>query len=194
MASPVGHGLIGYAIYRVTASAEREDRRTLLCICLLLAIAPDFDFVPGIVSGQPALYHQGISHSLGVALVVSFGIAVTYSLTKGTLWADWGRFFLAYASHLMIDMFGPDRRPPYGIPLLWPINDAYHLAPFQLFWGVHHAKETSTTTGEWVTGILTPYNLGAIGMEVLVTLSVILLVQGAQCLNLLTQKQRAVDK
>jgi inner membrane protein len=194
MASPVGHGLLGYAVYRGTGSAKREDRRTLLWLCVFLAIAPDFGFIPGIVLGQPALYHQGVSHSLGFALIVSLGAAVVYSLHRGTLWANWGRFFLAYASHLLLDIFGPDRRPPYGIPLFWPISDAHYLAPFQIFWGVRHAKETSTTTGEWVTGILTPYNLGAIGLEALVMLAVILLLQGAQYLKLLRQQQRAFDK
>jgi inner membrane protein len=177
MASPIGHGLMGYAVYRVTASAKREDRRTLLGLCLFLAIAPDFDFVPGLILGQPALYHQGISHSLGFALIVGFGVAAAYSLNKGTIWADWGRFFLAYASHPIMDMFGPDRRPPIGIPLFWPLSDTYYLAPLQIFWGVHHAKATSATTGEWITGVFTAHNLAAIAVEVLVMFPLILLVR-----------------
>jgi membrane-bound metal-dependent hydrolase YbcI (DUF457 family) len=188
MASPVGHGLMGYAVYRMAASAKREDRRTLLGLCLLLAIAPDFDFVAGVVLGQPALYHQGISHSLGVALVVSFGVAVTYSLPKGTLWADWGRFFLAYASHPIIDMFGPDRRPPIGIPLFWPLSDICYLSPWQIFWGVHHVKATSATTWEWITAILTVHNLAAIALEVMVILPVILLAYYGQYFRALAHK------
>jgi inner membrane protein len=189
MASPIGHGLMGYAVYRATVSAKREDRRALLWLCVGLAVVPDFDFIPGIVLGQPALYHQGLSHSLGFAVVVSSGIAVAYSRNRGTFWADWGRFFLAYASHLLIDMFGPDRRPPYGIPVLWPVSDAHYHAPFQVFWGVNHAQETSTKTGEWVSGILNPHNLTAIGIEVLVTLSIILLVQWVQKMNIVTVKR-----
>jgi len=173
MASPVGHGLLGYAVYRVTGSAKRQDRRNLLGLCVLLAIAPDFDFLPGILVGQPALYHQGLSHSLGFAVVVSFGVAVAYSLQWGSLWADWGRFFLAYASHLVMDLFGPDARPPLGIPLFWPLSDVPYLAPLQIFWGVRHAKSTSTATGEWISALLSLHNLAAIGIEILVGLSVV---------------------
>jgi inner membrane protein len=192
MASPIGHALMGYAVYRATSSPKREDSRTLLWLCLGLAIAPDLDFVPGIVLGQPALYHQGISHSLGVAVVVSLGVALAYSLNRGTIWTDWGRFFLAYTSHLFIDMFGPDRRPPYGIPALWPFSDAYYQAPLRVFWGVHHAQETSTATGDWVSGILSLHNLGAIAIEVLVTLSLILLVQWVQKLNIVNAKRESL--
>jgi inner membrane protein len=194
MASPVGHGLMGYAVYRLTAGAKRDDRRTLLWLCVLLAIAPDLDFLPGLFLGQPALYHQGVSHSLGFALVVSLGVAVAYSLNRGTIWADWGRFFLAYASHLLIDLFGPDKRPPYGIPLFWPLSDACYLASFQIFRGFHHAKATSSTTGEWVAGILDPQNLVAIGIEVIVTLSVILLVQWVQNLKIFSTKAKALTQ
>ena len=180
MASPVGHALMGYAVYRVTASPERKGSRTTLWLCLLLAIAPDFDFLPGLLLGKPALYHQGISHSLGFALVLSLAVAVVYSPSWKSLWADWGLFFLAYASHLIIDLFGPDARPPYGIPLFWPISHAYYLMPFQIFWGVHHAHATLATTGEWVTAILNLRNVGAIILEVVVISPIILFVRLAQ--------------
>jgi membrane-bound metal-dependent hydrolase YbcI (DUF457 family) len=175
MATPIGHALAGYAVYRTRAVALRDDRRALLALCLVMAIAPDFDFLPGILGGQPALYHQGISHSLGFALVMSFGLAVVYR-HKGGVIANWGQFSLAYVSHLVIDAFGPDGRPPYGIPFFWPISDRYYLAPVQIFWGVHHASSASTTTEAWFVAIFHPYNLGAIGIEVVVMVPVILLI------------------
>ena len=84
--------------------------------------------------------------------------------------------FLAYISHLFIDLFGPDKRPPYGIPLFWPLTDSTYLSPIQIFWGVHHAKSTSTSTTEWVTGIVDLYNVGAIGIEIAAVLPWILIV------------------
>jgi inner membrane protein len=140
----------------------------------LLAIAADLDFVPGIFVGRPNLYHQEISHSLGFTSIVSLGFALIYGLRKGTVWGAWGWFFLAYASHLVIDLFGRDTRPPYGIPLFWPISGEHYLAPRPIFWGVHHAAETSASTSKWLVSILTPRNLEAIGIEVMVTLPVIL--------------------
>jgi inner membrane protein len=194
MASPVGHGLVGYAVYRATGGAGREDRRTLLWLCVFLAIVPDFDFIPGIFWGQPALYHRGVSHSLGVACALSFGAAVIYSLQRGTLWADWGRFFLAYASHLLLDLFGPDRRPPYGLPLFWPLSDVHFLAPFQIFWGVRHAKATSATIDEWIAGLLDPSNLLAIGIEVIATLPIIVVLLYVQNFWLFTRQHRARER
>jgi len=40
------------------------------------------------------------------------------------LWAS-----ATYASHLLLDFFTIDRRPPYGGRFLWPFSDAYYLSP-----------------------------------------------------------------
>jgi inner membrane protein len=92
------------------------------------------------------------------------------------MFASWGLFSLAYTSHLIIDLVGPDGRPPYGIPLLWPVTEATYLSPIQILWGMKHAKSTSMSTVEWVSGIVDPYNLGAMSIEVSVVLPWILLV------------------
>jgi inner membrane protein len=111
-----------------------------------------------------------------LALIVSLGFALIYGLKKGTVWTAWGWFFLTYTSHLVMDFFGVDKRPPYGIPLFWPISGEYFLAPRPIFWGVHHAAETSASTNKWLISILTPRNLEAIGIEVMVTLPIIFLI------------------
>lgn len=175
MATPIGHALAGYAVYGLSPGIYHGKRPLFLPLCLGLAVCPDLDFLPGILYGQPALYHQGISHSLGMATGVGLAVALFYSRTPRTVLAYWGLFTLAYASHLLLDVFGPDGRPPYGIPVFWPITDDYYLAPVQIFWGVHHAERTSATIGEWLTAILDPLNLGAIGIEILVVLPVVLL-------------------
>ena len=175
MATPIGHGLAGYLVYRGSCGDIRKDKRTLLWLCLFMSMAPDLDFVPGILLGQPALYHQGVSHSLAFSLLASFGLALVYSQRERIL-ADWGRFFMAYSSHLIIDFLAPDSRPPYGQPLFWPISSKYYLASFSLFRGVHHVGETSASTTEWITSLLNKHNLGAIGVELVVLLLVILLV------------------
>jgi inner membrane protein len=179
MATPIGHALAGYAVY--LAGTSLKSRRTILFwLCLLMAIAPDFDFIPGILQGQPNLYHQGLSHSLGAGLLVS--VAAALIISKGAMWKNWSLLFVAYASHLALDFFAPDGRPPYGQPLFWPISNEYYFAPtsLQLLWGVHHAKATSAATTEWLSGILQLRNLRAISIEVLVTLPVILL---ARCVS-----------
>jgi inner membrane protein len=176
MATPIGHALAGYSVY-VAGSSVKSRTPILFWACLLIAIAPDFDFIPGILHGQPNLYHQGLSHSLGAALVVSLAAALIVG--KGALWKNWSLLFVAYVSHLALDFFAPDGRPPYGQPLLWPISSTYYLAPLplQILWGVRHAKATSAGTSEWISGILQPQNLRAIGIEVLVTLPMVLLAR-----------------
>jgi inner membrane protein len=178
MATPIGHALAGYSVY-VAGASVKSPRPILFWCCLLMAIAPDLDFIPGIIQGQPNLYHQGLSHSLGAALFVSLAAALIVG--KGALWKNWRLLFVAYVSHLALDFFAPDGRPPYGQPLFWPISGEYYFAPgsLQLLWGVHHAKATSAATTEWLSGILQVQNLGAISIEVLVTLPMILLARYA---------------
>jgi hypothetical protein len=189
MATPIGHALAGYSVY--LAGTSRKSRTTIFFwFCLLMAIAADFDFIPGILQGRPNLYHQGLSHSLGAGLLVSFAAALIVS--KGALWTNWSLLFVAYASHLALDFFAPDGRPPYGQPLFWPISNEYYFAPagWQFLWGVRHAKGTSATTSDWISGILQPHNLGAISMEVLVTLPMVLL---ARCLSSLKSRRSQTD-
>jgi len=178
MATPIGHALAGYSVY-VASSSFQPRNSILFWLCLLMAIAPDFDFLPGILHGQPNLYHQGASHSLGAGLLVSFAAALIFC--REAFWKNWILLFFAYASHLVLDFFAPDGRPPYGQPVFWPISDRYYLAPpgLQILWGVHHAKATSASTGDWIASILQSRNLTAISIEVLMTLPMILLARYA---------------
>lgn len=176
MASPIGHALAGYLIGRVVPYSRRQPGWTLVAICSVLAVSPDLDFLPGLLQGQPALYHQGISHSLGCAIFVSVLAALLYG--KGRAAASLGGlFFLAYGSHLVMDMLGPDSRPPYGIPLFWPVSDQYYIAPFQVFRGFRHVAATSDSTAEWVSNIVQPYNLGTFIIEAAIFLPLIFLVE-----------------
>ena len=88
-----------------------------------------------------------------------------------------GLFFLAYDSHFIIDVLGPDTRPPYGIPLFWPLCEQHYLAPFQLFRGFHRAEATSDSTGDWASKIMDLYNVGKIVIELAVFLPFILILE-----------------
>jgi inner membrane protein len=167
MATPIGHALAGYAVYGFAGRKEEQERLGLLLVCVALAIAPDLDFVPGLLFGTPALFHQGITHSIGFALVVSVVAAAVYRLVigKGFI-VVFFLGFLSYTSHLLIDYFGPDIRMPYGIPVLWPISGEYFISPVQVFLGTYHAESTSATTGEWIRGMLHLHNVSAIAWEI----------------------------
>jgi membrane-bound metal-dependent hydrolase YbcI (DUF457 family) len=176
MATPIAHTLAGYLVFSASAPPVPQQRQLLLWCCLVMALAPDLDFLPGLLVGQPARYHQGISHSLGLAVLTSLALAGVYSLRQRPMAAAWWRFCLAYVSHLALDLVTADTRPPAGIPVLWPLSSRVHHAPWQIFAGVQHATTTGTATGEWLRHLLQSANLQAVGMEVLVLLPVVLLV------------------
>ena len=166
MASPVGHALAGYAIGRI-GEPPRAAIPLRWAACTALAMAPDLDFVPGILAEKPALYHQGVSHSLVAALGVSLVAAL--ALARGrALPRVWLVCFAAYASHCLLDLLGSDARAPIGMPLLWPFDDTSYLSPWTLLPGIQHAEEASTATREWLSSIASWYNVKAIMIEVAV--------------------------
>ena len=129
MASPLGHLLAGLALGRAFDDSSGRGALALSIGCVALALAPDLDFLPGLLQGQPALYHQGPSHSLVVGLALSLGAALLIGRGRRQLLRTWLLLFAAFGSHLAIDSLGPDRRPPIGMPLLWPFCDTTWLAP-----------------------------------------------------------------
>jgi inner membrane protein len=169
MATPLGHSLAGFAVYTFVPSVKR-DRLGLALLCIIMANAPDLDFLPGILAGRPALYHQGITHSIGFALLVSLGTAAVYRVWGQSFSLIFTTAFLAYLSHLVIDFFGPDGRLPYGEPLFWPISDSYFIAPTPVLLGVHHVASTFGSTQEWLRGIFTAHNIRAIIFEIVLIL------------------------
>jgi inner membrane protein len=164
MATPFGHSLAGFAVYTFAPSVNR-NRLNLVLLCIIMANAPDLDFLPGIIAGRPALYHQGITHSIGFALLISLGAAAVYRLWGQSFPLIFFSAFVAYLSHLAIDFFGPDGRLPYGEPLFWPISDRYFISPIPVFSWLHHVALTYGSTQEWLRGILSVHNIRAIVLE-----------------------------
>ena len=167
MATPLGHSLAGYALARRAAGGRPPLALALLGV--VMANAPDLDFVPGILAGHPALYHQGPTHSLGFGLLASLAVAGACALADRRAFAPiLALGVLAWTSHLLLDMLGPDGRPPYGIPLFWPIADLHVRASVPIFLGVHHADSTGASTAEWLLSLLHLRNLAALALEALV--------------------------
>jgi inner membrane protein len=177
VATPVGHSLAGFAVSSFFVQPTHRHRISLLALVVVMANAPDLDFIPGILIGKPALYHHGITHSLGLAVLISLAAATIMRIDKISLAGRFRICFLAYVSHLVLDLFGPDERFPYGIPLLWPVGSKYFISPVQLFLGVRHAGSASTSTVQWIGAILHPYNLGAIAVEILLVMPFIFLAR-----------------
>ena len=121
MPTPLGHSLAGLSVH--LATGERLERRSLVQAAglIVLANAPDLDFLPGYLVGEPRAYHWGPAHSLAAALLggVLAGL-LALALRRG-FW----RFFLlgavAYASHLALDMLLGPGTQSQGLQVLWPV-------------------------------------------------------------------------
>jgi membrane-bound metal-dependent hydrolase YbcI (DUF457 family) len=161
---PVGHSLSGYLIYLGTTRDASFQRWKTILLYLFCANLPDLDILPGYLLGQPNLYHHGISHSIGLAVLVGLTAAL-FSL----LWGQrnpkkvFAIAFGLYFSHILLDTLIVDTTPPYGVQLLWPLSRRYFISPLLLFPTVHKAD----TSVAFLHSLLHPGNLKLIGVELI---------------------------
>jgi inner membrane protein len=129
-----------------------------------LSNLPDIDFLPGMLQGRPNLFHHGIFHSLGAALfVAALGAAIFYPSRK-RFWAYAAWIFLVFYSHLLLDFFSQDARPPYGLPLFWPFSSRYFIAARPFFINIVR----SNSTEDFFISLFNRHNLGAALRETMV--------------------------
>jgi membrane-bound metal-dependent hydrolase YbcI (DUF457 family) len=134
MATPIGHLLAGAAIGTLMSRGSKLPRA--IFIGGLAAIAADFDFIPGILIGNPGRFHHAQSHSITFA-VLAGALAALIARKSRFHWAS--LVGVGYASHLILDLLTFDDSVPQGIPIFWPfLNDVFN-SPVTLFlnspWG-----------------------------------------------------------
>jgi inner membrane protein len=135
--------------------------------------APDLDFVPGLLAGDMNLYHQGASHSIVAALLFGvFTLFVVRWLHSSAIQV-YVSGTLAYASHLLLDFFCYDGRPPYGQPLLWPFVEGHWIASEPVFSGIRHGVPGDSFV-EVMADIFSYPNMMAIGLEAAIIIPVLL--------------------
>ena len=163
MPSPIGHSLLALAICGMKAPPTLRAPWWWMLI-LIAAVAPDLDFLPGIIIGEPNRFHQGPTHSISGAFCFAAGLWV---LIKPVRIREATILFFVYLSHLIADMLAEDLGAPYGILLLWPFSDQYFLSPVSLFSNFSHGGHGDGLTG--VLGdILSTHNLWTIALEVII--------------------------
>jgi inner membrane protein len=165
MPSPVGHSLMGLIIYHVSARPALSHRWQHIGLCLFAANAPDLDFIPGLLVGNPNLYHHGVSHSVGFAILFAAGCSFVLVLLKSkSMWRDSIIFFCLYTSHIILDWLSIDTRAPYGVPFCWPLSDVYYIAPFAFLPDI---RRISFSNIDFIASLFSFHNLWAICVEIL---------------------------
>lgn len=115
--TPVGHTIVGIWI---GTSIEKKNSIKYLLFYTIIASLPDFDIVFGfILWGKTGVnIHQLYTHNLSFVLIITL---LTFFLSKKdkkiTLFV-----FFALLSHLILDLFVIDKKPPIGIMLFFPFS------------------------------------------------------------------------
>jgi len=184
MPLPIAHGAVGLAVYFVWGQnklekSPRVKKVTLALLLVVLSIAPDLDFIPGLLLDEPNKFHHGISHSLIIALIGA--VALFLLLRKYYIELETFRLFIVLlvvlGSHTILDIFSVDTSSPFGVPLLWPFSQEYFISPYSLFPDVIRSKES---TSAFITSLWNTHNLQAAGLEVLFACAVLLMVLAKQ--------------
>lgn len=170
MPSPLTHAAMGYAIYRLRRahapdidSLKPRQMPRLLLITIGLSVLPDVDVVPGLLAGDLGRFHNHISNSVFVGLLVAFvfaSLAWARYRSSFTFWFTTAA--LCYELHILMDLLTPGR----GLMLLWPFTSDRYDLPLKLFYGVH-----------WSQGWLTFHHVVTLATEFLTIGGVLLSVR-----------------
>lgn len=156
MPLPVAHSIAGYGLFELHRQPFFQHKVATLAFFILVANLPDADVLPGLFAGNPNAYHASYSHSLGAALLVGAVLGWFFRYKKGGRFRRYA-FLIAgvYYSHILLDFFNQDGRPPHGVMLFWPLNDIYYMAPWPVFAPPNKSSETST----FLSSVLSRRNL-----------------------------------
>jgi len=188
MATPIGHSIAGFAISRVLPEEARKEAPVLTLMCIGMAVLPDMDVLPGLISGMPAFFHGGMTHSFFFGAMISLLIALVFRTEHLSRWQIFAFCFGAYASHLLMDFVNTDGRAPYGIPLLWPFLDDAMISPIPVFIGMHHSESATDTIPQFLDAVFSYYNILAITLEIAIVAPYVWLASQIQ------RWQRQVDE
>ncbi len=175
MPSPIAHSLAGLVVSRAQCkNAKRVTRPTVVALVAVVAAnLPDADFLPGLLTGDANRFHHTFTHSFGflVAVMLATSLLARASRSAPAFWT--GLVAFGVASHLLLDFFTVDSRPPFGIPLFWPFSNRAFLAPHPFFLDIQRSGSPS----EFFQSLFSTHNFVAAGREFLLVGGVLLLVE-----------------
>jgi membrane-bound metal-dependent hydrolase YbcI (DUF457 family) len=148
MASPVAHSFAGFWTFMLLTARLKVRLATAcrqylpqLVLLVLLANLADVDFLFGLGTGANAnALHHGFTHSFAAAVFVALAVSCVWRIA-GSFWRSALLYFLAYSSHLLIDLCTGTKlgwnATGSDIPLFWPWAKDFR-APLVLLVGVKH--------------------------------------------------------
>jgi membrane-bound metal-dependent hydrolase YbcI (DUF457 family) len=169
MPSPVGHGLAGLVLGALFAPAgSRRGARAMAGLALGASLAPDLDFIPGLLLDDPGRYHHGASHGIGaaaLAAVTGWALArlaprVGLAPPRAALVAG-----LAVLVHVLLDALAVDTSVPYGVMLWWPLDTRYVISPWTPFLDIQREQ---THTAAFFQTLANWHNVRAMLIEAIV--------------------------
>jgi membrane-bound metal-dependent hydrolase YbcI (DUF457 family) len=136
------------------------SRGRLFVTAGLLSLLPDVDSVLGLVMGDFGRYHNNLTHSLSVALMVALAIGAVAGRGGRERFAFWfGLAFACYGLHIVMDYLTWGR----GVMALWPMRPDRFSSPLVLFYGFH-----------WSQGWVSPQHLWTLLTEAPVAAAAVL--------------------
>jgi inner membrane protein len=181
MPSPVAHAVAGVAAFFAFVPRgplpPGRSWTVLLGTCILLAVLPDVDFLPGLLIGDPNRYHQGASHSLFVVLLMWLGFFLPLFIHRTTLLPGFAPFTIflctlsAALSHPFLDFFGIGQ----GIPLFWPFDSVKYSSPWPVFLNI---TRENVSGAAFFYSLLSLHNIQAVVREIIFGLSLLLMITG----------------
>jgi len=134
MPLPVAHSLAGVTVWVAQPGLGFFSHIWAnVLFVVFLANAPDLDFLPGYLIGQPNVFHHGVTHTFGAAILVGAFLAFLFSRKKGRFWLYFLVIGGAYYSHVFMDYLTEDHRLPAGVMMFWPFTSEYFQFPYSLF-------------------------------------------------------------
>lgn len=137
MPSPIGHSMMGIAVYIATVrSSKWLSRWNRLLLLVLFSAGADLDYIPALFGGLEFAnnLHRGISHTIlfGVAAATLY-LLIARATTRKLMWSSALVLLAAYLMHLSLDIFTDDGKPPYGIPIFHPFSNFHVYARYSIF-------------------------------------------------------------
>jgi membrane-bound metal-dependent hydrolase YbcI (DUF457 family) len=165
MPSPIAHLGVGYAIYRYYKKRLPEARVQIwklplqLIVLAGLSLLPDLDVIPAILFKDMHRFHNNFSHSVFIAIPVSFLVAGIFHRTyRSNFWLWFLICMISYDLHIIMDALTAER----GVMMFWPLTDARFASPIKIFYGL-----------QWGLGWFSPWHLWTIFTETLFVIIVI---------------------